>query len=88
VQVTNIASGTNTDAGTDTGPNGGPDDDAGTAGVSRLGLGFGLGHRVVEKIAALHGATFDEVPGAPGQHCYRLTFPQGVTPQTSPASRR
>lgn len=41
-------------------------------GVSRLGLG--LGHRVVEKIADLHQATFEEVPLRPNRRCYRLTF--------------
>lgn len=42
------------------------------AGVSRLGLG--LGHRVVEKIADLHHATFGEVPLASDRRCYRLSF--------------
>lgn len=42
------------------------------AAVSRLGLG--LGHRVVEKVAAIHGATFAEVPSGPAVRCYRITF--------------
>ncbi|KQV91638.1 histidine kinase dimerization/phospho-acceptor domain-containing protein [Rhizobacter sp. Root1221] len=42
------------------------------AAVSRLGLG--LGHRVVEKVAAIHGAEFAEVPSGPAVRCYRITF--------------
>ena len=42
------------------------------ASVSRLGLG--LGHRVVEKVAAIHGATFAEVPCGNALRCYRITF--------------
>ena len=38
-------------------------------------LGLGLGHRVVEKIAAVHGARFDELPNPGGAgRCYRLDF--------------
>jgi two-component system sensor histidine kinase QseC len=37
-------------------------------------LGLGLGHRVVEKIAAIHQARFERpAPGA-RPHCYRLVF--------------
>lgn len=36
-------------------------------------LGLGLGHRVVEKIAALHGARFEELD-AGERHCYRIAF--------------
>lgn len=43
---------------------------------STLTLGLGLGHRVVEKIAAIHGAEFAQVPAPPGfSACYRLSFP-------------
>ncbi len=39
-------------------------------------LGLGLGHRVVEKIAAIHGATFSQVAAPEGfTSCYRLAFP-------------
>jgi two-component system sensor histidine kinase QseC len=39
-------------------------------------LGLGLGHRVVEKIAAIHGATFSQAPAPEGfAICYRLAFP-------------
>lgn len=38
-------------------------------------LGLGLGHRVVEKVAAIHGARFEQVPPPAGfATCYRLTF--------------
>ncbi|MFZ2652817.1 MAG: ATP-binding protein, partial [Burkholderiaceae bacterium] len=40
-----------------------------------LNLGLGLGHRVVEKIAAIHNASFGPVePPAGFSACYRLTF--------------
>ena len=39
-------------------------------------LGLGTGLRVVEKIAAIHGARFGLVPPPPGfTRCYRLEFP-------------
>jgi two-component system sensor histidine kinase QseC len=39
------------------------------------GLGLGLGHRVVEKIAAIHKAHLAQVPAPPGfDTCYRITF--------------
>lgn len=39
------------------------------------GLGLGLGHRVVAKVAAIHGARFAEVPPPPGfSRCYALQF--------------
>ncbi|MES2991297.1 MAG: histidine kinase dimerization/phospho-acceptor domain-containing protein [Pseudomonadota bacterium] len=41
-------------------------------GVPRLGLG--LGHRVVEKVVALHGAAFAEVPADATTRRYRITF--------------
>lgn len=38
-------------------------------------LGLGLGHRVVAKVAAIHGARFTEQPPPPGfSHCYALQF--------------
>ncbi|HEX2009778.1 MAG TPA: histidine kinase dimerization/phospho-acceptor domain-containing protein [Roseateles sp.] len=38
-------------------------------------LGLGLGHRVVEKVAAVHGAVFAAVPPPSGfDSCYRLQF--------------
>ena len=37
--------------------------------------GLGLGHRVVRKIAEVHGASFDEAPAPAGfTHCYRVCF--------------
>ncbi|MBA3595300.1 MAG: two-component sensor histidine kinase [Pseudomonadota bacterium] len=43
---------------------------------STVGLGWGLGHRVVEKIALIHGATFEQAAAPPGfTSCFRLTFP-------------
>jgi two-component system sensor histidine kinase QseC len=45
-------------------------------------LGLGLGHRVVEKIAAIHGARFDLLDdAAAGQRCYRLSFGPAAAPQ-------
>ncbi len=39
------------------------------------GLGLGLGHRVVDKIAAIHGARFAlEAPPAGFSACYRISF--------------
>lgn len=41
-------------------------------------LGLGAGHRVVEKIAAIHGARFERATAPPGfVQCYRLTFQTG-----------
>lgn len=41
----------------------------------RLGLGLGLGHRVVEKIATIHNATFSTAPPpADMTTCYRIAF--------------
>jgi two-component system sensor histidine kinase QseC len=51
--------------------------------VSRLG--YGLGHRVVDKIAALHGATLSELPGEAHHRCYRLSFAGSVTAPASDA---
>ncbi len=40
-----------------------------------LNLGFGLGHRVVEKIAAIHNASFGPGEPPPGfSACYRISF--------------
>lgn len=42
----------------------------------RFNAGLGLGHRVVEKVAAIHDARFERVPPPPGfSTCYRLSFP-------------
>lgn len=42
-------------------------------------LGLGLGHRVVAKVAAIHGAGFTEQPPPPGfSHCYALQFARAV----------
>lgn len=42
-------------------------------------LGLGSGHRVVEKIAAIHGARFEQAPAPAGfSRCYRVVF--GDTP--------
>ena len=42
---------------------------------STLNLGLGLGHRVVEKIAAIHHARFGPTPPPDGfTSCYRLSF--------------
>ncbi len=41
------------------------------------GLGLGLGHRVVGKIAAIHGAGFGSAEPPEGfTSCYRMTFPE------------
>ena len=40
-------------------------------------LGLGLGHRVVEKIAAIHGARFEPLR-TDTLSCYRLSFPSGT----------
>jgi two-component system sensor histidine kinase QseC len=38
-------------------------------------LGLGLGHRVVEKVATVHGARFERLPRDGGSgHCYRISF--------------
>ena len=37
-------------------------------------LGLGLGHRVVEKVVALHGAAFAELPAGAAARRYRITF--------------
>jgi two-component system sensor histidine kinase QseC len=45
-------------------------------------LRLGLGHRVVEKVAALHGAVFEpEVTLPDGRRCWRLRFPTAPVPQ-------
>ncbi len=41
-----------------------------------LGLGLGLGHQVILRIAEVHGGSFEEVPAPAGlRRCYRLCFP-------------
>ena len=49
-----------------------------------LSLGLGLGHRVVEKIAAIHGAVFEQVKQPGFATCYRIRFggDDGVAAQT------
>lgn len=43
--------------------------------ASRVALGLGLGHRVVGKVAAIHGARFDQPAPPPGlRRCDRLVF--------------
>ena len=45
-------------------------------GGSRLSLGLGLGHQVIQRIADVHGASFEEVAPPSGfRRCYRLSFP-------------
>lgn len=45
----------------------------------QTGLGLGLGHRVVAKVAAIHGAQFTAAPPPAGfSHCYALQFPQAT----------
>jgi two-component system sensor histidine kinase QseC len=57
------------------GSGGGDGTGAPPAGAPVQGLGLGLGHRVVEKIAALHNATFARVDaGGCSGSCYRLAF--------------
>jgi len=48
-------------------------------------LGLGLGHRVVEKIAALHGARFVLVAQPESGNCYRITFPAPASASATPA---
>ena len=72
------------------GPLPGADTAAAPAGsaASTSALGLGLGHRVVAKVAELHGAQFAAVPAPPGfSHCYELRFPPaaGAAPATPPA---
>lgn len=53
----------------------GPCGDAADAGKPRSIAGLGLGHRVVRKIAEVHGASFGEVPPPPGfTRCYCVRF--------------
>ena len=56
-------------------------------GVAFSRLGLGLGHRVVEKVAAIHGAAFAEVPCGDALRCYRITFGQADTPAVNAGSR-
>lgn len=52
-----------------------PDTPPETERLKTYGLGLGLGHRVVEKVAAVHGARFSQVPAPPGfASCYRISF--------------
>lgn len=48
---------------------------------SHHSLGLGSGHRVVEKIAAIHGAVFESAPAPAGfARCYRVVFPCAPAP--------
>jgi two-component system sensor histidine kinase QseC len=40
----------------------------------RVALGLGLGHRVVQKIAAIHGARFEREEREGGQRCHAIVF--------------
>lgn len=42
-----------------------------------IGAGLGLGHRVVERVAQIHGASFELDPAQPGLRCYRIAFAAG-----------
>lgn len=53
-------------------PHQGPPTGGGTA------LRLGLGHRVVQKIAEVHGARFEQFEPAPQQRCFRLHFPRAA----------
>lgn len=54
------------------------------AGAAPTALGLGLGHRVVAKVADLHGASFAAVPAPAGfTHGYQLRF--GASSLTPPA---
>ncbi len=56
-------------------PGAGPARAGARAGAAGAALGLGLGHRVVAKVAAVHGASFATVPPPPGfSHCYALRF--------------
>lgn len=49
-------------------------------------LRLGLGHRVVEKIALIHNARFEQLPPSPDYSaCYRLTF-EALTPDLLPGT--
>ena len=48
-------------------------------------LGLGLGHRVINKVAAIHQADFGAVTPPTGfLHCYQLRFPHRSPPHTLP----
>jgi two-component system, OmpR family, sensor histidine kinase QseC len=50
-------------------------DDAAAPRPSGRALGLGLGHRVVDKVAAIHGAAFEVEDADPkGRRCYRIRF--------------
>jgi two-component system sensor histidine kinase QseC len=52
------------------------------------GLGLGLGHRVAEKVAALHGGQFArvDVPGGAGS-AFRLSFGDAIRLHPQPSAR-
>jgi two-component system sensor histidine kinase QseC len=50
--------------------------------------GLGLGHRVVRKIAEVHGAHFEVAPAPAGfTHCYRVRFDRRATERLRPLDR-
>lgn len=54
----------------------------GDAGARLQPLRLGLGHRVVEKVAALHGASFEPDVPLPGpRRAWRIRFPDAEPPQ-------
>lgn len=55
----------------------GPGQPARDAGHNGVGAGLGLGHRVVQRVAQVHGAHFEADAPAPGLCRYRIVFPQG-----------
>lgn len=53
----------------------------------RFNAGLGLGHRVIEKVAAIHDARFERAPAPPGfSTCYRLSFPALQKGETGPGA--
>lgn len=57
----------------------------GTGPTATTALGLGLGHRVVAKVAELHGADFAAVPAPAGfTHGYTLRFPAPVLSPPAP----
>lgn len=60
---------------------------AAPTGAATTALGLGLGHRVVAKVAELHGASFAAEPAPAGfTHCYALRFPlpDAAAPRLTP----
>lgn len=53
--------------------------------AAAVSLGLGLGHRVVEKIAAIHGASFAQVRQEGFSSCYRISFEASPADEVSGA---